>query len=114
MLQHDVLDVAFFPAPMPEKSSRFFGSLEGDLLHSPMPEILFHGARQGLPPGPDFYGMEECKMSHSRDRKTFRHLGMQKVSFQGPEEFSAMGNMNKIYGWQENCPGISSWIANPW
>ncbi len=64
---------------------------------------------------PDFYGMEECKMSHSRDRgRLFRHLGMQKVSFQGPEKFSAMGNVNKINGWREKFPGISSWIFNPW
>jgi hypothetical protein len=39
---------------------------------------------------------------------------MQKISFQGPEEFSAMGNVNKIYGWREKFPGISSWIVNPW
>ncbi len=37
MLQHDVLAVAFFPVPMPEKSSGLFGSVEGSLLHSPMP-----------------------------------------------------------------------------
>jgi hypothetical protein len=40
-------------------------------------------------------------------------MGMQKVSFQGPEEFSAMGNVNKIYGWREKFPGISSWFVNP-
>jgi hypothetical protein len=68
MLQHDVLAVAFFPAPMPEKSSGLFRSLEADLLHSQMPEkvsgpwnatfyippcqkILVPGARPGLPPG---------------------------------------------------------------
>jgi hypothetical protein len=34
-------------------------------------------------------------MSHSRDRKTFRHLGMQKVSFQGPEEFSDLEEWKK-------------------
>jgi hypothetical protein len=39
---------------------------------------------------------------------------MQKVSFQGPEKFSAMGNVNKIYGWREKFPGVSSWIFNPW
>ncbi len=39
MLQYDVLAVAFFSAPMPEKSSGLFGSLVGgDLLHSPMLE----------------------------------------------------------------------------
>jgi hypothetical protein len=38
MLQHDVFAVAFFPVPMPEKSSGLFGSLEGVLLHSQMPE----------------------------------------------------------------------------
>jgi hypothetical protein len=41
-------------------------------------------------------------------------MGMQKVSFQGHKEFSAMGNVNKIYGWREKFPGISSWIVNPW
>jgi hypothetical protein len=40
--------------------------------------------------GPGFYGMDECKMSHSRDRKTFPAFGVQKVFFQGPEEFSDM------------------------
>jgi hypothetical protein len=25
-----------------------------------------------------------------------------------------MGNVNKIYGWREKFPGISSWIFNPW
>jgi hypothetical protein len=39
---------------------------------------------------------------------------MQKVSFQGPEKFLAMGNVNKIHGWREKFPGISSWIFNPW
>jgi len=44
----------------------------------------------------------------------FHSEGMQKVSFQGPEEFSAMGNVNKIYGWREKFPVTSSWIVNPW
>jgi hypothetical protein len=39
--------------------------------------------------------MEECKMSHSRDQETFLALGMQKVSFQGPEEFSDIGECEK-------------------
>jgi hypothetical protein len=39
---------------------------------------------------------------------------MQKVSFQGREEISVMGNVNKICGWREKFPGISSWIVNPW
>jgi hypothetical protein len=54
ILQHNVLAVAFFPAPMPEKSWGHYRSLKGtlafpnagkvfrspeyDLLHSPMPE----------------------------------------------------------------------------
>jgi hypothetical protein len=46
--------------------------------------------------------------------RLFRHLGMQKVSFQGPEKFLAMGNVNNIYRWREKFPGISSWIFHPW
>ncbi len=64
----DFLAGSFYPAPMPEKSSRLFRSLEADVLHSQMPEkssgprnatfyippcreILVPGARPGLPPG---------------------------------------------------------------
>jgi hypothetical protein len=63
---------------------------------------------------PDFYGMESVKCLIPGTGRLFRHMGMQKVSFQGPEEFSAMRNVNKIYGWREIFPGISSWIVNPW
>jgi hypothetical protein len=34
-------------------------------------------------------------MSHFRDRNLSRHLIMQKVTFQGPEEFSGMGECKK-------------------
>jgi hypothetical protein len=68
MLQHDFLAIAFFPAPMAEKSFGLFESLEGDLLHSQMPEksygsqnatfyipqcqkILVPAASPGLPSG---------------------------------------------------------------
>jgi hypothetical protein len=44
----------------------------------------------------------------------FCHLGMQRVSFQGPEEFWTWGNVKKIYGWREKWPGINSGIVNPW
>jgi hypothetical protein len=42
-------------------------------------------------------------MSHSRDRKTFPAFGNVNVSFQGPEEFSDMGECEKDlqYGWQK-------------
>jgi hypothetical protein len=46
--------------------------------------------------------------------RLFRHLGMQKVSLQGPEDFSDMENVKKIYGWREKFSGISSEIFNPW
>jgi hypothetical protein len=39
--------------------------------------------------------MEECDLSHSGDRKTFPAFGNEKVSFQGPEEFSDMGECEK-------------------
>ncbi len=119
MLQHNVLAVAFFPAPMPEKSSRLFRSQEGGLLHSQMQEkssgpqcwkILVPGARPVLPPWArllwhggmynvweleDFSGIWECKRSPSRD----------------PTSFMTWGNVKKIYGWREKCPGISSGIG---
>jgi hypothetical protein len=72
MLQHDVLAVAFISRPHAGKvfrtlrvpgrklfafpNARKFWSLELDKVSLQRP---------------DFYGMEECKMSHSRDRKTF-------------------------------------------
>jgi hypothetical protein len=64
--------------------------------------------------GPDFYGMEECKMSHSRDRKTFPAFGNVKGLL--PEEFSDVGECEKDlqYGWREKFPGINSGIINPW
>jgi hypothetical protein len=45
--------------------------------------------------------------------RLFRHLGMQKVycHCQGPEELSEMGNVNKIYGWREKCPGIAAELS---
>jgi hypothetical protein len=46
--------------------------------------------------------------------RLFRHMGMQKFSFQVPEEFSDMGDVKKIYGWREKCPGINSGIFSPW
>jgi hypothetical protein len=104
LLQHYVLAVAFFPAPMPEKSSGLFGSLEGDLLHSQCREsflvprvgpFTIPNARKiwSLEPGqvflqgPDFYGMEACKMSHSWDRKTFQTSGNEKGLLAGTRKF---------------------------
>jgi hypothetical protein len=53
-----------------------FRALEEDILHSPMPENSGPWSQARSPSqGPNFYGMEECKMSHSRDRKTFLALG---------------------------------------
>jgi len=36
--------------------------------------------------GPEFSGIGDCERSHSGGQKTFPALGMQKVSFQGPEK----------------------------
>ncbi len=81
----------FFPPPIDliyiPHGRKFFWSLEGDLLHSQMPEkssgprnetfyippchkSLASGGRPCLPPG----------------TRISRHWGMQKASFQGPEE----------------------------
>jgi hypothetical protein len=35
---------------------------------------------------------------------------MQKISFQGPEEFSDKGECKKNYGWREKCLAINSGI----
>jgi hypothetical protein len=40
--------------------------------------------------------------------RLFRHLGMQKVSFQRPEKFLAMGNVNKILGGGKNFLGSAA------
>jgi hypothetical protein len=61
-------------------------SLPVILLHSPVLENSGPCSQARSP---------SCKMSHSRDRHTFLALGMQKVSFQGPEEFSDMGECEK-------------------
>ncbi len=110
MLQHDVLAV-FFPVPMPEKSSGLFRFLEGDLLHFQMPEnssvprnatFYITPCQKILVPevsfhGPDFYDMENVKCLILVTGSLFLHLGMQTVSFQGPEELSDMRGMRKIY-----------------
>ncbi len=59
---------------------------------------------------PDFYGMEERKKSHSRDRKTFPAFGNAKGLLPGTRSIFC----HNIYGWREKFPGISSWIVNPW
>jgi hypothetical protein len=88
ILQHDVLAVAFLISPMPEKS---FGPWR-ETFTFPHAEKSFYSEsetfyilacrefwslEQGPVPlqGPDIPGMEECKMSHSRDRKRFPSLG---------------------------------------
>jgi hypothetical protein len=63
---------------------------------------------------PDFYGMEACKMSHSWDWKTFQASESAKGPLAGTEDFSDMGECEKICGWREKFSGISSEIVNPW
>jgi hypothetical protein len=94
MLQRDVLIVAFFPPPMPEKSSGLLGSLEEDRLHSRTPEkssgpgmrpftFLNAGKFWSLEPGKvllhglDFYGKEECKCLIPGTGRLFWHSGKQ-------------------------------------
>jgi hypothetical protein len=111
MLQHDVLAVVFFPRahagkvfrtlPIPgsrpfafPKAGKIFGSPECDLLHSPMPENAW-----SLEPGqvslqePDFYGMEECKISHYRDRKTVLAFVNAKGLLTGTQRVFCYGGM---------------------
>ncbi len=98
----------FFPSPCQEKSSGLFGSLEGSLLHSPMPRNSGPWSKaRSHSRGQTFMAWRNVKRLFPGTGRLFRHLGMQKVSFQGPEKFSAMGNVNKIYGWREKFPGIS-------
>jgi hypothetical protein len=77
---------------IPAHVRKLFGSLQGDLLHSQMPDKssgprnekfympLCHnksmapGGRPGLAPG----------------NRIFRHWGMLKVAFRGPEDFSGI------------------------
>jgi len=48
--------------------------------------------------GPDSYGMEECKMSHSWAWKTFPAFGNAKGSpSRNPKSFLAWVNVKKIY-----------------
>jgi hypothetical protein len=76
MLQHDIL--SFFSAPMQEKSSVPFT----------FPHV---GKFWSLEPGqvslqrPDFYDMEECKMSQSGDWKTFPAFGNSKGLLPGTQ-----------------------------
>jgi hypothetical protein len=58
--------------------------------------------------GPYLYGKGDCKMSHSRTGRLSRHWVMQQISIQGPEEFSGMGELKKIYGFRGKCPGIDN------
>jgi hypothetical protein len=66
--------------------------------------------------GPDIYGMEKCKMSHSRDQKTFpafrNEKGLSSPSWD-LKSFLTWGNVKKINGWRGKCPGINSGIVNP-
>jgi hypothetical protein len=65
----------FFPAPMPGKSS------------GPWNETF------DMPP--NFPALENVKCHILSTGRLFRHLGMQILSFQGPEEFSDMGECEK-------------------
>ncbi len=52
-------------------------------------------------------------MSHSRTGRLSWHWVMQEVSIQGPEEFSGMGELKKIYVFRGECPGIDNGIVYP-
>ncbi len=111
MLQHDVHAVAFFPCSLwkslPESSGssgsrssafpnagKVFWSPECDLLHPPMPE---NSGPQARYPSRDqiFMAWRNVKCLIPGTGRLFQHLWTQKVSFQGPEKFSDMGECKK-------------------
>ncbi len=104
----------FFPSPCRKSLPDSSGPWKEVFCIPQCREFLVPGARQGLPPEARLYGMEEFKMSHSRDQTTFPAFGNAKGLLPGTRRISALGNVNKIYGWREKFPGISSWIVNPW
>ncbi len=57
---------------------------------------------------------QECKMSHSGNRKTFPAFGNAKGLLPGTQGVFRHGECEKIYGWLEKCPGINSKIVYPW
>ncbi len=77
-------------------AGKVFRSLECDILHSPMPENSCPW-RQARSPcrGQTSMAWRNVKCLIPGTGRLFRHLGMQKVSFQGPEEFSDMGECKK-------------------
>jgi hypothetical protein len=91
MLQHDVLAVAFFPVPMPEKSSGLFVSLEESFAFPNAGKFWSLELGKVSLQRPDFYGMEERKMSHSRDRKTFPAFGNAKGFLPGTRKIFGHG-----------------------
>ena len=96
-------------------AGKVFWSPEWDLLQSPMPEnsgpwSQASSSSRGL----TFMAWRHVKYLIPGTGRLFRHLGMQKVSLQGPEDFSDMENLKKVYGWREKFSGISSEIFNPW
>ncbi len=87
MLQHDVLAVDFFLS----HARKVFRALEGDLTHARKVFLTLEWDLVTFPhagkvwslkripvsfQGPDFSGMGECTISHSRDLKTFPALRM--------------------------------------
>ncbi len=130
MLEHDVLAVAFFPRPcrksLPDSSGpgketfafpnagKVFRSPECDLLHSPMPENSIPWS-QARPPsrGQTFLAcIEECKMSHSRDRKTF--LGIweyKRFPSRDLKSFLTWGNVKRSMGSGKNVLGSTAGLS---
>ncbi len=91
MLQHDVLAVTFFPSPCRKSLPDSSGPWKEAFYIPQCREILVPGAGKVSLQRPDFYGMEECKMSHSRDRKTFQAFGNAKVLLPGTRRIFGHG-----------------------
>jgi hypothetical protein len=91
MMQHDVLAVVFFPSPCRKSLPDSSGPWREAFCIPQCREIIVPGDRQGLPPGPDFNGMEECKMSYSRVRKTFPAYGNAKSLLPGTRRIFCHG-----------------------
>jgi hypothetical protein len=109
MLKHDILAVAFSLRPclkyLPGPRRRHFTfPYAGKFLS------LLEPGQVSLQ-GQDFYCMEEFKMFHSWDRKTFPAFGNAKGLL---KNFLTWGNVIKIYGWWKKYPGINSGIVYPW
>ncbi len=89
---------------------KVFLSLEPDLLHSPCQKCSVHGASLGLASGGRIFwhrGMYivQCKMSHSRDLRTFPSLWMSKGLLPGTRKVFPHEGMlkKKLFGCRERC-----------